>query len=285
MDLYTDNPLSKVINVPSRKQLRDAKQSGMPVQSHHWVTRLVGTIALIILLFCSLAQTTVLNERFMTKELVNSSLANEVQNDINANLSSYGIQGRIVTTDQTNKLLKQAIHQVYQDEPIQLNTSDVVNSIQNRAGNTLSKYGISSSLVNSVPTSSISNQLASILNNRLNTKDVAKLENDIHVARTITIIGLVTSIIILVLLAVRGMVTKSIVADFRWMTLISGIVSVGVLSLIKPANYASSYASFSSSIMQVSRSILKIGWQMVCIDIIIAVLLFIIGLFFKRGRA
>ncbi|WP_295729949.1 hypothetical protein [uncultured Limosilactobacillus sp.] len=271
--------------MPSRKQLRDAKQSGMPVQSHHWVTRLVGTIALIILLFCSLAQTTVLNERFMTKELVNSSLANEVQNDINANLSSYGIQGRIVTTDQTNKLLKQAIHQVYQDEPIQLNTSDVVNSIQNRAGNTLSKYGISSSLVNSVPTSSISNQLASILNNRLNTKDVAKLENDIHVARTITIIGLVTSIIILVLLAVRGMVTKSIVADFRWMTLISGIVSVGVLSLIKPANYASSYASFSSSIMQVSRSILKIGWQMVCIDIIIAVLLFIIGLFFKRGRA
>lgn len=271
--------------MPSRKQLREDQRLTRPTNGHHWITRVIGVIAVTVLLFCSLAQTTILNERFMTKELINSNLASEVQNDVNASLSGYGIQGNVITVQQTNKLLKQGIHQIYQGKPIQLDTSDVTSSLQNQAGNTLAKYGISSTVISNAPTSTINSQVATVLNHRLNTQDVAELEDGIHIARVIAMIGLAVSIIILVLIAVRSAFARSIVADFRWITIVSGLLSAALLSAIKPENYASDYASFASVITQTGHSILKIGWQMVCVDLVIAGLLLIMGLVFKRFRA
>ena len=277
--------LSKVIRVPSRKQLRELNQGSSVQNKHHWGTRLLGICAVIVLLFCSFAQATVLSERFMVKELTNSGLAREVRNDVNASLASYGIQGDVITTSQTNQLLKQAIHQIYQGKPLQLDTSDVANTVQNSAGNTLAKYGVSSSLISDVPTSSINNQVSTIINNRLNTSDVKKLETGIHVARVGSIIGLVVSIIVLLLIVIRDVFSKAIIADFRWITLLSGILSAFGLSLIKPERYASDYASFSEVINEIGHAILKVGWQMIMVDLGLAIFLFIIAFVFNRRKA
>ena len=277
--------LSKVIRVPSRKQLRELNQGSSVQKKHHWGTRLLGICAVIVLLFCSFAQATVLNEQFMVKELTNSGLAREVQNDVNASLASYGIQGDVITTSQTNQLLKQAIHQIYQGKPLQLDTSDVANAVQGRVGNTLAKYGVSSSLTNDVPTSSINSQVSTIINNRINTTDVAKLENGIHVARVGSIIGLVVSIIVLLMIVIRDIFAKALIADFRWITLLSGILSAFSLSLLKPERYAHNYASFAEVINEIGHAILKVGWQMIMVDLGLAIFLFIIAFVFNRRKA
>ena len=161
----------------------------------------------------------------------------------------------------------------------------MANAVQGRVGNTLAKYGVSSSLTNDVPTSSINSQVSTIINNRINTTDFAKLENGIHVARVGSIIGLVVSIIVLLMIVIRDIFAKALIADFRWITLLSGILSAFSLSLLKPERYANNYASFAEVINEIGHAILKVGWQMIMVDLGLAIFLFIIAFVFNRRKA
>ena len=50
-------------------------------------------------------------------------------------------------------------------------------------------------------------------------------------------------------------------------------------------SYAQDFASFANVIHEISTNILKIGWQMVMVDIVVAVILFIISFFLRRRRS
>lgn len=275
-----------MINLPSRKQYR--KSTVQPVRvAHHWGTTVLGVIAAVVLLVCALAQTTVLNESFMVNQIASSQVGQEVKNDINASLSSYGIDDQIITTKQTNRLLKQAVHQIYEGKNIRLDMSGVMGNVEDKAGNTLSSYGVPSSVINSLPTGSLNDQVSSIVNSRINNDDVTELEGWLRTLRLVTIIGLILSVIVLLLIVIRDAVAKTVVRDFRWVTLLSGIVSAGLVMVIKPVlqSYASDYASFSNVINQISGAILNVGWQMVLVDLGLAVVLFIISLVFHHHKA
>lgn len=276
-----------MITLPSRKQYRERAVSQPAKVAHHWVTTIIGICAAVVLLFSSLLQTTVLNENFMTDQITSSQVGQEVKNDINASFSSYGINGQLITTKQVNQLVKQAVHQVYAGKAIHLDTSEIMDGVQGRASNTLSSYGVPSTVINKLPTGALNDQVSSIINSRINTQEVTELENGIRLARVITITGLIIAVLMLLLIVVRTWLTRTVTRDFRWITLVSGIVSAGLLIMVKPVlnSYASDYASYSAVINQISSAILKVGWQMVLVDLGLALVLWVISLVFHRRRA
>ena len=92
---------------------------------------------------------------------------------------------------------------------------------------------------------------------------------------------------ILLLIVIRNLFSRTIIRDFRWITLIGGGIAAGILIMTKPVvqSYAQDFASFANVIHEISTNILKIGWQMVMVDIVVAVILFIISFFLRRRRS
>lgn len=272
--------------MPSRREYR-AENKKPKATRKHWLSTIVGVIAAVVLFACLFVHTTILNESYMSTEIINSGVGKQVKNSLNASLSSYGIDEQIITTKQTNKLLKQGIKQIYQGKPVKLDYSEVLDGLENKADNTLSSYGLPSSLISELPTGSLNSQVSSALNSKINTQQIQEVESDIKLANGLTITGIVVSVVVLVLIAVRNLISRTIIRDFRWITLISGIISAALLSTVKPLvqNYSADMASFSSVVQKITDDVVQVGWQMVLVNLVIAGVLFIISFIFHRRRA
>ncbi len=264
------------------------KQTNQPHNaSKHWLTTLLGVLASVVLFICALAQTTVLNEQYMTNEIISSSVSSQIKSDVNSSLSSYGIDTNVINDQQTRKILKQVIHQVYEGKNVHISVDNIINDNESKLSETLSGYGVPSSVISQLPTGSINDQISSIINSRLNNDEIQELETGIKIARVSTLIGLVISVVILLLIVIRNLFSRTIIRDFRWITLIGGGIAAGILIMTKPVvqSYAQDFASFANVIQEISTNILKIGWQMVMVDIVVAVILFIISFFLRRRRS
>ncbi|WP_251547162.1 hypothetical protein [Limosilactobacillus caecicola] len=272
--------------MPSRMEYRQQVQ---PVETpkHHWGTTIIGALAVVLLVICALAKATVLNEKFVEQQVTSSAVSAEVKNDLNASLASYGLSGGVITTKQTRQLLKQATRQVYQGKRLHLDMSSVSNSLENKAVGVLSSYGVSSSVLSSLPTGSVNDQVSTIINNRINSEAITNLENGLRLGRLLNLTGLIISIIILMLIVMRSWFTKTLVRDFRWITLLGGLGSALLLVSARPVIHSLQvdYASFSTVINQVSNAILKVGWQMVIVDLVLAIVLWMVSLFLRGHRS
>ena len=272
--------------VPSRMKYRKQVQQSNNTPKH-WLTTVLGIIAAVVLFVCALAQTTVLNEQYMTNQIVSSTVSDQIQNDINSSLSSYGIDTQVINTKQTRKILKQVVHQVYEGKSIHINIEDVMNNDESKLGNTLSSYGVPSALISQLPTGSVNEQISSVVNNRLNNSEIQQLETGIKIARVVTFAGLIISVAILLLIVTRNLFTKTIIRDFRWITLLSSGIFALLLMATKKIiqEYSSDMASFANVIHNISENVLSIGWQMVMVDIGLSIVLFIISLVLSRQRS
>lgn len=272
--------------LPSRVEYRHQNKQEHDVPKH-WLTTILGVVAAIVLLICALAQTTILNEQYMTNEIVNSSVSNQIQNDINSSLSSYGLDTNVISGQQTRKILKQVIHQVYQGKNVRVNVENIVDDNESRLSETLSSYGLPSAVINQLPTGSINEQISSVVNGRINNDQLHELETGITIARASTLAGLVVSVVVLLLIVIRNLFSRTIIRDFRWITFYSGVIFACFLIMIKPVikSYSQDFASFANVIHEISANILKIGWQMVAVDIGLAIILFIISFFLGRRRS
>lgn len=272
--------------MPSRREFRTVQQHSTAVPKH-WLSTLVGIIAAVVLMVCLFVHSTVLNQQFMSTEVVHSSMAKQVKNDINASLSSYGIDEQIVTTKQTNKLLTQGIKQIYQGKPVKLNFASVLGGLEDRADNTLAGYGLPESLISQLPTGSLNSQISATLNSRINGTQVQQVENAIKTGNRITIAGIMISVVILVLVAVRDLFSRTVLRDFRWITLISGLIMVVLILMIQPLvqSYSADLASFQNVIKQITADTIKVGWQMVAVDLTLAVVLWLVSFIFHRQKA
>lgn len=272
--------------VPSRMKYRKQVQQSNNTPKH-WLTTVLGIIAAVVLFVCALAQTTVLNEQYMTNQIVSSTVSDQIQNDINSSLSSYGIDTQVINTKQTRKILKQVVHQVYEGKSIHINIEDVMNNDESKLGNTLSSYGVPSALISQLPTGSVNEQISSVVNNRLNNSEIQQLETSIKIARVVTFAGLIISVAILLLIVIRNLFSKTIIRDFRWITLLSSGIFALLLMATKKIiqGYSSDMASFANVIHNISENVLSIGWQMVMVDIGLSIVLFIISLVLSRQRS
>lgn len=270
----------------SRRQYRESEAQTKSAPKH-WLSTFIGIIAAVVLFMCLFARSTVLNENFMSNEIVSSNVGKQVRNDINASLSSYGIDEDVISTKQANQLLQQGLKQVYAGKPVRLDFSSVLGNLEGRASSTLSSYGVPSSVISQLPTGSLNSQVSATLNSRINNQQIQQVEDALKMANSVTISGIVISVILLVLIAVRDLVGRTVVRDFRWITLISGMISAGFLAMVKPLvhGYSADFASFATVISKITTDVVRVGWHMVLVDLALAIILFIISLIFYRRKA
>ena len=265
----------------SRESLRKQSQQPAAQPRKHWLTTLLGVVAGIVLLVCLLLNTTLLNENFVAQEVTRSSLGSQIQSEINDSFNSYGMSGEVISQKQTNRLLRTAIRQVYAGENIHLDVSDVVNNVENNASDALGGYSLPTTFSNS-----INDQVSSIVNSRINSSQLTNFESDIRIARHIVIAGLVISVTVLLCIAIYDLMTGTLLRDFRWICLLSGLLFWGVLRTARSAAVStmandSLWKPITSSI---ADDVLRQGNYFVIAMLILAVVIFAASLI-RRHRA
>lgn len=272
----------------SRKSLRKQAQPDVPTTKprRHWVSTVVGILAMLVMMFCLLLNTTVLNEEFVANEIIQSTVGSEIQSQINSSLSQYGVAGETITKKQTNELLKTAVKQVYSGQSIKLDLSDILNNLEDGANDTLSNYGVSDELKNSV-TDSVNTEVTNIINSKINTPAVAQFESRIKLAKTLVIIGLIASVAILFMVALYDLFTHTLLRDFRWIMIISGSLFAVFLNWLKPliTSAISTDVTMNSLATPIVNDILKQGNWLTVGVVVIGLILFAMSLLIRKRMA
>src|SRR5699024_11994507 len=68
-------------------------------------------------------------------------------NQVNSSLIQYGISTSVLKKSDTDKLINQAIDQVYAGEKINLDLSPIVNNVGTSVNSQLAQYGLSTSML------------------------------------------------------------------------------------------------------------------------------------------
>lgn len=272
----------------SRKSLRKQAQPDASATKprRHWVSTAVGILAMLIMMFCLLLNTTVLNEEFVANEITQSTVSGEIQSQINSSLSQYGVAGETITKKQTNELLKTAVKQVYSGHPIKLDLSDILNNLEDDTNDTLSNYGVSDELKNSV-TDSVNTEVTNIINSKINTPAVTQFESRIKLAKTLVIVGLIASVAILFMVALYDLFTHTLLRDFRWIMIISGSLFAVFLNWLKPliTSAISTDVTINSLATPIVNDILKqVNWLTIGV-VAIGLILFTMSLLIRRRMA
>lgn len=272
----------------SRKSLRKQAQPDASATKprRHWVSTVVGILAMLIMMFCLLLNTTVLNEEFVANEITQSTVSGEIQSQINSSLSQYGVAGETITKKQTNELLKTAVKQVYSDHPIKLDLYDILNNLEDDTNDTLSNYGVSDELKNSV-TDSVNTEVTNIINSKINTPAVTQFESRIKLAKTLVIVGLIASVAILFMVALYDLFTHTLLRDFRWIMIISGSLFAIFLNWLKPliTSAISTDVTINSLATPIVNDILKqVNWLTIGV-VAIGLILFTMSLLIRRRMA
>lgn len=185
----------------------------------------IGTIFLTLLVISMLLNSTVLNRRFAVREVTDSTVADDITTQVNAGLEKYGISSRILTKKTTNRLVAQAINQVYTGKKISLNLAPVTKSVGNEVGSQLSQYGISGSVISGQTSQEITSGVNAVVNSQLNTSAVTSFIHELQAVKTVANVVMLVSGAVVALMAVVALFGRYFVRVFSWICLWSLLLS------------------------------------------------------------
>lgn len=181
-----------------------------------------------LLMLSSVLGQTILSARFVSHEINNSSLSSTLMNTVNTNLSRYGISTDVISTKESNRLINQAVKQIYSGKPINLNLQPVTSSVGNSVSQAAAEYGISANIPSSI-TSGVNSSLSTAVNNELNTSQVKRLTNGISIAKMVNHIVMIASLIALVVMVIMAVIQRHLLSSFSWISLWGTVVVYGLI--------------------------------------------------------
>ncbi len=273
----------------TRSELRAQRQEKIekPIEEtpkkHHFLYCLWGIICVTLLGLALLVNSTLLNVNFVKEEVTSSSLESVMLSQVNSGLTQYGISTSVLKKSDTDKLINQAIEQIYAGEKINLDLSSVVNSVNSSVNSQLAQYGLSTSMLPAGSSSTIAGNINSMVNIQLNTPEVAQLINGIKIAKTVVNIILVISIISLVILILKGLWQHHLIGSFRWICLWGTVLYTGIVMTIHAIalQMGAGQPDISPFISQVANDFQQTGFHGSMMLIVISIVLFILQ-FVKR---
>lgn len=230
-----------------RKQQQKTLNNGLEQPHRHPLVIVWGTILVVLLMIALILNQTFLNARFINHEISRSNLSSTLMETVNSNLSQYGISTTALSDKEANKLVTQAVDQVYSGKEINLNLQPVINNVDNSASQMAARYGISAGVTNSM-TSGVSGEVASAINSQLNTSQVKQFTSMISIAKTVDHVIALISAIGLGLMILVAVLRKYFIRSFSWVGLWSSLITyVLILGLGEIVNQiGSNYPDFSS---------------------------------------
>ena len=230
-----------------RRKQQEKLSSSSEKPHRHPLTIVWGTILVVLLMLSLMLNQTLLNARFVNHEISRSNLSSTLMETVNSNLSQYGISTTALSDKEANKLVTQAVYQVYSGKEINLNLQPVINNVGNSASQTAARYGISAEVTNSM-TSGVSDEVASAINSQLNTSQVKQFTSMILIAKTVDHAVALISAIGLGIMILVAVLRKYFIRSFSWVGLWSSLITyVLILDLGALINQiGSNYPDFSS---------------------------------------
>lgn len=268
----------------TRSELRAQRQGHLKTtieetpKRHYFLYCLWGVLSVILLGLALLVNSTLLNVDFVKKEVTSSSLESVMLNQVNSSLTQYGISTSVLKKSATDKLIDQAVDQIYAGENINLDLTPVINSVNSSVNSQLAQYGLSTSMLPSGSSSAITGNINSMVNNQLNTSEVTQLIDGIKIAKTVTNVILMISILSLGVLIIKGIWQHHLIGSFRWICLWGTVFYTGIIMAFHAAaiQISESQSDLSPFISQIANDFQQIGFRSSIIMIVISIVLFIL---------
>lgn len=232
--MVTRSELRAQQRAASTQSTNNKKDLQTPVKKHH-LFNLWGIISLGLLMLCLIMNVTFLNRQFALREIKDSVIATTITDQVNAGLGRYGIPNSALTNRETNRLLTQAIDQVYAGEKIKLDLSPVTAHVGSGIDSQLAQYGLAGA--GSTTAAALNQNVNDEVNAQLNSPTVTKFIHEVQIIRTsVTIIMMVTGLILVVMI-IHAILHQHLITSFSYICIGAAIIDgffVWVVTKIGP---------------------------------------------------
>lgn len=258
--------------------------NGMPARQTHWKTVVGLVICLWALLVSFWLYRTILNKNFATAEVKQTVVADQLNQEVDNVLADYAVPRSVLTKQESVKLTKQAVTDVYNNQSINLDLSSVTDRLESSVSEMAGNYGVD---VNSVAGSSLNaltNQLNSTVNQRVNTQQVKVFTHQLHVAKLVNMAVLAASGVLTIVLLVSAVVKRGFLSISSWaLTITSVLFAVSILTSGSIARqFSRAIPDFSSSIVAVWGDVSRFGWSLVALVVVLAIICWVARLLTAR---
>lgn len=217
---------------------------------HHPIFIIWGTLLVVLLMVAVTFNQTLLSTHFVDHEITHTNLSSTIMDTVDNNLSQYGISTSAISDKEANKLITQAVNQVYSGQEIELNLQPVLAGVNQSASQATEQYGVE--LPNSI-TSGVSNEISGAVNSQLNTPEVKQITNAISIAKIIDHLLVVISLIGLVVMVLIAVLRKFFSRSFSWIGLWSVIIVYALVNIfgqliIQIGKQYPDYSSFTAQL-------------------------------------
>ncbi|HJA27746.1 MAG TPA: hypothetical protein H9720_05375 [Candidatus Limosilactobacillus intestinigallinarum] len=252
-----------------------------PAPSHHFFN-FWGTVLLVFFVLSMILNATLLNPKFILREVQDSVVETTITDQVNGALQRYGVPTSLLTDKDTDHLLTQAVNQVYAGKSIHLDLSRVTQRAGATADSELAQYGLAG--VGSAVSADLSQNVNNVVNSQLNTPVVARLANGIHLTKLVTnAIFMVTGIglLILIVLVILG---RHFAQSFSWIgiwtVVIDGLVC-GAIGKLAP-QLAADQPDYAAFVAQLSAAFIHTAVVILGPILVVTIVLFIWRIFAGR---
>lgn len=239
---------------------------------------------MVFFLLTSVANITVMNEKFVANQVTNSEIGSSIVTEVNSSASDYGLSEKILTKSITNELLTDAIGDVYEDRNVSIDFDPVYNRIDKLVDQKVEGLGYGSTTISSTLKSEIQSGLTTVINKYLNTSELSEVSEQVANVRKITNVVWAVSGIILLIMAMVALFRRFLLNGSGWILLIGGIISTVLLKAGSLVLYQlmSSITDLSSSATQISGAIFAHGLVYLLAGIIVGLLLIVLSFVLRR---
>lgn len=243
---------------------------------HHLFFRFWGIVFVTLLSLALLLNGTLLNKDFVKHEITTSSLETVMLDQVNSSLTQYGIPTTALQKSDADKLVEQAVDQVYSGQKISLDLTPVVNNVNSSVNSQLAQFGLSTSMLPAGSSATVAGNLNAAVNNQLNTPQVTGLITGIKIAKAVVNITLLVSAIMLVVLVIKAILQHHGLASFSWISLLGMVVLLAVIAAIKAiaTQVGAQFSDISPFISQLTDDFAQRGMTYAFLLAGVAVILF-----------
>lgn len=248
-------------------------------REHH----LLGIILTTIVMIAVILNGTILNQGFIAHEITESSIGDTIVTKANDSLHQYGIDESVVTHSDVNKLLKQAVGQLYNGQSIDLDLSSVDSRLSNAVDDQLSNSGVGDSVASGTVINGLESEVNSTINDSLNTPQMQAAAKTIRTAKMINTGVMVIGGVLLALNLLGALIKHYFLDQLMWLGGGGALVTGALTLLIRQGLPEMAHAAPDMSDLAVTFASDFAGYAMRVIGV--GLLCFLVALLIKCAKA
>lgn len=250
----------------------------------HWKTVIGLAVCLWVLLVSFWLYRTILSKEFAAEEVKQTVVADQLNQEVDNVLASYAVPRSVLTKQESVKLARQAVKNVYDNQAINVDMSSVTDRLESSVSSLAGNYGVDVSSVAGSSLNALTNQLNSAVNQRLNTQQVKTFTKQLHLAKVVNMAALAISGILTIVLLVSALLKRNLIPIVSWSLTIVSLLAAG--SIMVSGSVAKQFSrvvpDFSSSIISVWGDVAQFGWHLVILTVVLAAVCWIARIIVAR---